>query len=87
MATSTRLDFYCDLVAGYFIDMASYPTTSGRFRYIPYRGPGHLRVGQQFEAAGFARCSWGAPDQRAERVARRGGEYGLLLIELIGEQS
>ena len=85
---ANRLDFCCDgLVAGYFIDIATYPTTPGRYRYMPYRGPGHLRLGQQFGAAGFARCSWGAPGERVAFVARSGGEYCVLLIELIGEQS
>jgi hypothetical protein len=87
MAAQTRLDFCCDgLVAGYFIDMATYPTTPGRYRYVPYRGPGHLRLRQQFASAGFARCSWSAPDQQVAFVARSGGEYGFLLIEPIGDR-
>jgi hypothetical protein len=87
-APQTELDFCFEgMVAGYFMDLAAYPSAPGRYRYVPYRSPGHLRLGQQFGAAGSARCNWSEPDQRVEFMARGGSEYGFLLVELIGDQS
>jgi hypothetical protein len=83
-----RLDFCRDgMLAGYFMDLATYPTAPGLYRYMPYRSPGHLLLGQQCNDARFALCTRETSDQHVPCVVRSSGEYGFLLIDRIGEQS
>jgi hypothetical protein len=81
-----KLDFSCDgLVAGQFIDMTSYPKAPGRYAYMPYRGPGHLRLQDECRRSGFARCTYVEPTGQVSFRARAVGEYGVLDVDEIGD--
>jgi hypothetical protein len=41
-------------VAGYFEDQL--PSSPGLYRYMPFRGPGHLRLVQALASTGPQRC-------------------------------
>jgi len=58
-----------------------YPRTSGRYRYMRYRGPGHLRMGQAL-LKGPAQCSYKAGWRRRKFTVKSVPEYGVLEIEL-----
>ena len=51
-----KLEFMFDgLPVGVFME-PEYPTGNGRYRYMPYRGPGHLRMQTTLDTAGEAPC-------------------------------
>jgi hypothetical protein len=58
-----------------------YPRASGRYRYMPYRGPGHLRMGQAL-MKGPARCYYKAGWWRRKFTVKSVPEYGVLEVEL-----
>jgi hypothetical protein len=66
-------------VVGYF-EEPSFPRTAGRYRYMPYRGPGHYELGQAL-AHGPARCSCVGEDGIVEFDVVSAPEYGVLEID------
>lgn len=56
-----KLDFKCGgKLVGCFADLDEYPTKAGRYKYIAYRGPGHLLLREECKLSGFARCTYEA---------------------------
>ncbi len=54
---SERNDFFFeDLAVGYFEDQL--PSLPGEYRYMPYRGPGHLRFVHALASSGSQRCHY-----------------------------
>jgi hypothetical protein len=56
-------------------------TATGRYRYMPYRGLGHLRLQEECRRSGSALCSYPGSDGLVTFVARAGAEYGILEID------
>ena len=50
--------FLGDQVVGYFDGQV--PTSPGLYQYVPYRGPGHLRLVQSLASIGPQRCYYAA---------------------------
>ena len=44
-----------DMVVGH-LEGNAFPTSSGIYRYMPYRGPGHYRLITSLKAVGPQRC-------------------------------
>jgi hypothetical protein len=81
-----KLDFSCGgKIAGRFIDLATYPKTAGRYRYMPYRGPGHLLLQEECRRSGFARCTYPEPNGQVSFRVRTAAEYGVLDVDEIYE--
>lgn len=57
---------------------AEYPQQNGRYRYLPYRGPGHLQMHSERRATGSARCSFTVGSRPVSFVVLDCPEYGLL---------
>jgi len=86
MGSDVKLDFSCGgKVAGRFIDMTSYPRTAGRYRYLPYRGPGHLLLQEECHRSGFARCTYEGADGPVTFVVRTVATTSFLDVEEIDE--
>ena len=60
-----------------------FPTSAGRFRYMPYRGPGHLKMGEAVRLEGAARCTFDSNGQRFEMVVDGIPEYGVLSVSAV----
>jgi len=77
-----ELEFRCEnMQVGKFVDLDGYPTSSGKYRYMPYRGPGHLRMQDDCRKFGFARCAYVVPDGQVEFVVKITSDYGVLEAE------
>ena len=64
------MDFYLDRdPVGAFVCRA-YPTAPGTYRYAPYRGQGHARLGQLLDRSRAAEC-W---------FLRRGERFVLVVV-------
>ena len=86
MVVDVKLDFRCGgKLAGQFIDVATYPKMPGRYRYMPYRGPGHLFLQEECRRSGFARCTYAGPSGEIAFVVRAGTEHGILELDEIHE--
>ena len=57
-----------------------YPRASGRYRYMPYRGPGHYQMGQAL-MKGPAKCSFKDGWWRRKFTVKSVPTYGVLEIE------
>ena len=75
------LEFWFQGLPVGFFEEPEYPRTSGRYRYMPYRGPGHYRMGQAL-AHGPAQCSFKAGWRRRKFTVKSVPEYGVLEIDL-----
>ena len=85
---NAKLDFSCGgKVAGQFVGTASYPRTAGRYRYIPYRGPGHLFLQEECRRSGFARCTYDSADGPVTFVVHTVEAVGFLDVEGIDRAS
>ena len=79
---SDKLEFSFDgMPVGYFEEL-EYPRIAGRYRYMPYRGPGHYYMFQA-TSAGSARCSFAQSGARYEFVVVPSHEHGVLEIKSI----
>ena len=73
-----NLSFMVEAMAvGYFID-AEYPRQSGRYRYMPYRGPGHYQMQLELRERGSARCYYDIGTKRVSFTVIDCPAYGLL---------
>lgn len=73
-------DFYFDgMEVGYF-EQDDYPTTDGKYRYMPYRGRGHYEMQTSLERGDEARCSYDAGGQHVTFVVRKCPEHGVLVL-------
>ena len=70
---------------GYFEAMDAYPSAPGKYRYMPYRGIGHLKMIEECARAGMARCTYAGAHGTMEFTVRTAGEYGMLEISEISE--
>jgi hypothetical protein len=68
---------------GYFEGIDAYPTTPGKFRYMPYRAIGHLKMIEACARDGSARCTYTGSSGPMACTVRTAGEYGLLDISEI----
>lgn len=71
--------FFGNEVVGYFV--VNPPTHSGRFVYMPYRGPGHFHLGAALKNAGPQQCHYVADGKRKTFKVIRIPSYGVLEIE------
>ena len=67
-------------IVGHFVDTEVYPTTAGDYRYMPYRGPGHLALQEECERAGFGWCAYPTPTGPVRFKAQLGSEPHVLTI-------
>ena len=72
---------------GYFEAIESYPTAPGKYRYMPYRAIGHLKMIEECARDGAARCTYTAKSGTIAFTVRTAGEYGLLEISEIAPAS
>jgi hypothetical protein len=56
-------------VAGYFEEQL--PSAQGLYRYMPFRGPGHLRLVQALASTGPQRCYYIAEGEAHYFIAER----------------
>jgi hypothetical protein len=78
-----KLEFFLSgSPVGYF-EGAEYPRTPGRYKYMPYRGPGHLGMIEAVRSGKHPRCSFVDSDGRQEFVVAGVPEYGVLDLEAI----
>jgi hypothetical protein len=68
-------------VVGCF-EEAAYPSEPGRYRYMPYRGPGHYDLTQALARAA-ARCSYSGEHGTVEFDVAAVPEYGVLQIDVV----
>jgi hypothetical protein len=74
---AAKLDFlYGDMPVGHFTEGTAYPTVPGMYKYMPYRGLGHLRMGEELRRAGSAGCAYVGPEGRVTFLVRECPEYG-----------
>ena len=72
------LDFTLNgLAVGYFLG-AEYPRQDGRYRYMPYRGPGHYQLGVALREGHVARCHFETNEARVSFAVLSCPEYGVL---------
>ena len=82
---AVALDFFFDrLPVGRFLEAEAYPAKPGIYRYMPYRGVGLYRLGQECGPSGVAKCSYPGPDGPSGFIGRPGAERGTFVIESIG---
>jgi hypothetical protein len=87
MGRYVKLDFSCrGKLAGHFIDVATYPKAPGRYRYVPFRGPGHRLLQDDCRYSGFARCTYHKPNGEVGFNVRTVGEYGIVAVDEIDER-
>ncbi|MBW3636143.1 MAG: hypothetical protein KY445_06705 [Armatimonadetes bacterium] len=78
MGEEDKLAFYIDgTFAATFVGEA-FPSEDGRYRYMPYRGPGHYDLVTTMTAFGFARCFYEDGADVVHFTARPDTEYGFL---------
>jgi hypothetical protein len=54
--------FFEECSVGYFEDQP--PHLPGQYRYMPFRGPGHYRLGQALASSGPQRCYYLAAGEK-----------------------
>lgn len=55
---------------GYFVDLDTYPSVPGRYKYMPFRGPGHLALRNECTRNGCAHCTYPVGDGVVSFVVR-----------------
>jgi len=74
----SKLQFMLDgIPVGYF-EGNDFPSSPGRYRYMPFRGPGHYVMRKQLSAGGRPRCYYDAGDIRVSFAVRDCPEYAVL---------
>ena len=74
--------FFGHQVVGYFEDQP--PSSAGEYRYMPFRGLGHYRLGQELGRKGPQYCHYVANGEtRYFTVARIPRRYVLEVSELV----
>jgi hypothetical protein len=64
---------------GFFLE-AEKPRHNGRYRYMPYRGPGHYQMQMQRREKGSARCYYDVGSKRVSFTVADCPEYGILVL-------
>jgi hypothetical protein len=77
-APSHELEFsYEGMPVGYF-EEAGYPTAPGRYRYMPYRGPGHSKMQTAMRAGSRPCCTFRTEGRVVSFVVVDCPGYGIL---------
>jgi hypothetical protein len=71
--------FYNGMEVGYF-EGAAYPRKNGKYRYMPYRGPGHYEMQTERRAGGSPRCYYDLMKERVLFTILDCPEYGILQL-------
>jgi hypothetical protein len=81
-----KLEFsYEGMPVGYF-EEERYPMSPGRYRYVPYRGPGHYEMQTARRAGAHPRCTFQAGGRAVSFTVVNCSDYGVLeLAEFDGE--
>jgi hypothetical protein len=61
-----------------FFEETKMPLAAGRFRYVPYRGPGHYKMQTQLRAGDNPNCYYDTKDAHVTFTVRDCPEYGVL---------
>jgi hypothetical protein len=69
--------FFEDRPVGYFED-DQLPCSPGSYRYVPYRGPGHLQLQQALVSQGPQRCHYIAKNAKRYFTVVACPAHGLL---------
>ena len=69
--------FFEDNPVGYFLE-DQLPTKSGHYKYMPYRGPGHYKLGQALSSKGPQRCHYVQNGEAHDFTVVLFVAYGLL---------
>lgn len=73
-----ELEFFYDGMEVSYFEESDYPQKNGKFRYMPYRGPGHYEM-QTARANGiFPRCYYDEGRERIFFTVLDCPEYGIL---------
>jgi hypothetical protein len=77
-AAITALVFMLDgMAVGHFLGQ-EYPRQDGRYRYMPYRGPGHYKLGVALREGRSIRCYFETDDGRVSFAVTSCPGYGFL---------
>ena len=69
--------FFAGNAVGYFTEEAL-PAKPGRYHYMPYRGPGHYKLGLALRSSGPQRCHYLVKGKKREFTVAAWVSYGLL---------
>jgi hypothetical protein len=71
-------DFHFDgMVVGHF-EARDFPCSPGRYRYTPYRGPGHFKMQTQRRAGSNPRCYYDTDNVRVSFTVRDCPGHGII---------
>jgi hypothetical protein len=80
-----KLEFFLSgSPVGYF-EGAAYPRIPGRYRYMPYRGRGHLEMIEAVRSGEHPQCSFIDSDGQREFVVAGVPEHGVVDVEAFVE--
>ena len=72
--------FFEGNAVGYFTQ-EPLPAAPGQYRYMPYRGPGHYRLGVALRSAGPQRCHYVVDKKKMPFTVVAWVSYGLLELK------
>ena len=79
-----NLDFlYNNEPVGYFIEIDSFPTIPGKYKYMPYRSPGHFQMYEECSKSGKVNCSFSDSGFDKTITVRISDNYGEIHIDKI----
>ena len=82
-----ELEFFIgELQVGVF-EEPQYPKNPGRYRYEPYRGPGHLELQEKLRSGGTARCHYENNKEQIYFAVVSCPEYGVLELTNFGHKT
>ena len=70
--------FFEEHAVGYFEDQL--PSSPGQYRYMPFRGPGHLRLVEAFASSGSQRCYYVIEGEKRYFTVLKTPSHGVLLV-------
>ena len=70
--------FFEEQTAGYFEDQL--PSAPGQYRYIPFPGPGHLRLVEALASSGSQHCYYMKEGKKHYFIVLRASSHGILLV-------
>jgi hypothetical protein len=72
-----RTFFFEGNPVGYFV-AETLPYTPGQYQYMPYRGPGHYKLGIALQSAGPQQCYYIVEGKKRQFKVLGWDSYGLL---------
>jgi ribosomal protein S27AE len=73
-----NLEFMFEGMPVGFFQESTFPSSDGIYHYMPYRGPGHYKMGLKLKESGEAQCSYEVDADRVVFTVRSCPEYGVL---------